>query len=158
MGWPLGQAHALEVQVAVAGHSFPQVPQFLESDAKLTQAVEPEARQTSGSLLGQWHELLSQDAPAAHALAHVPQCAGSLVSDTHVPGLEPHTSGKPAGHLQAPATQTSLVRGQTCPQVRQLFASVWRSVQDVPQLSGFGARHWQVPAPHWEPVRTLAQA
>jgi len=114
IGWSVGQAHAPVVQVALAGHRFPHVPQLPVSEARFTHApaLVPTTGHTSGALLGQRHALVAQDAPAAQVVVHVPQCALSVASETQVPGEEPHTSGRLLGHLQLPATHTSFVSGQ----------------------------------------------
>jgi hypothetical protein len=143
VGRAAGQAQAFAVQVAPDGQTFPQEPQLALSVASFTQVpgTVPQTLSPAGHLQA-W---LAQVAPVAQTVVQLPQCFGSDARETQA---VPQVSGRPAGQAQAPVRQTSLVSGQTFPQVPQFRASVSTSVQVSTHWSGLGARHWQVPPSH----------
>jgi hypothetical protein len=148
----MGHWQAPDVQVAPVGQGFGQVPQCCSSVSRFTQV----APHTSGSEAGQAQAPASQTSfVSGHGMPQAPQFEGSVSVFTQAVGAAVgHRSGRDAGHAQAPASQTSFASGQGWPHPpapRQFSASVWVSVQNVVQSSGFAPKQPQLPPRQVEP-------
>jgi hypothetical protein len=127
-----------EEQAWPAGHTLPQVPQFLGSLEVLVQT----AAGTPGQLvLGErhWHVDAEQTSAGTQACPHAPQFAPLVAVSTHVPvagggGIQNVTVVGVVLHTHAPASQ--IPNPHAWPQVPQLAVSVWKFTQRPPQESG----------------------
>jgi hypothetical protein len=122
---------APDEQVWPAGHTVPQVPQFLGSVDVLVQIGEGAPGQL---VLGDrhWQMDAEQTSAGTQALLHVPQLAPFVALSTHVPEVK-----APGGQivtvvgveLHAHAARWQVPSPQEWPQLPQFPASVWRSAQ-----------------------------